>query len=188
MSRSAVPRPRRSTGRRLLLIAILGLGLFVVLTYFWFVAPAAVEVDEAGPADAVVVFVGDPDRIRTASELMRRGVADNLVIPNGRRGETRTGVCEETEFQVFCPDTETIDTRGEARAIGQLAEERGWSSLIAVTSDYHVHRATYQLKTCHTGPVVAVAVDSDLGRRGLLRKIAHEWVGTIAAMTTQRSC
>jgi uncharacterized SAM-binding protein YcdF (DUF218 family) len=188
MSTTTAARRRGSTGRRLLFV-LAGVGLaFIALTFFWFVAPAVADIEEVGPADAVVVFVGDPDRLDTAVELMERGAAENLVIPNGRSGETRTAVCDESEFNVFCPDTETIDTQGEARAIGQIAEQQGWSSLIAVTSRYHVHRATYQLATCYDGAITAVAAETELGRRELLRKIAHEWAGTLAAMTIQRGC
>ena len=188
MSTATATRKRRSTGRLLLFVVAVVAVAFIALTFFWFVAPPVEDIDTAGPADAVVVFVGDPDRIRTAVELVQRGAAENLVIPNGRTGETETPVCDTSEFNVFCPETERVDTEGEARAIGQLAEEQGWSSLIAVTSRYHVHRATYQLATCHDGPIAAVAAETDLGRREWLDKIAHEWAGTLAAMTIQRGC
>ncbi len=175
-------------GRRLALSALIVLILLLGVTYFWFVAPAVAEIDDLTPADAVVVFLGDPERLETAANLMDLGIADNLVIPNGSTGETKTRLCDATAFEVFCPESETIDTRGEAQAIGRLAEEEGWSSLIAVTSSYHVHRATYQLQTCHDGSITAVAAETDLGRREMLRKIAHEWAGTLAAMTIHRGC
>ncbi len=188
MSRTAVARGKHSIGKLVALAVMVGAALLFAITYFWFVAPAVAGIDDLQPVDAVVVFVGDPERLDVAVSLMERGVAENLVIPNGSSGETRTRLCDSAVFQVHCPDTETIDTRGEAQAIGRLAQEMGWSSLIAVTSSYHVHRATYQLNTCHDGPITAVASETDLGRRELLRKIAHEWVGTLAAMTVQRGC
>ncbi len=174
---------------RVLIWAVLAIGaLFVGLTFFWFVNPSVKSVDMAGPADAVVVFQGSGGRVRTAVDLMQRGVARNLVIPNGRSGENRTELCQGAPFRVFCPDTQTIDTEGEARAIGQLAEEEGWSSLIAVTSSYHVHRATYQLSLCYPGQITAVAADQRFDEGDLADAIAHEWAGTIAAMTFQRAC
>ena len=100
----------------------------VVLTFVWFVNPDTSEIEAVEPADAVVVFVGNPERLETAVELMERGGAPNLVIPNGNTLDDGTELCrEEASFQVFCPDTGEITTWGEARAIGRLADENGWS-------------------------------------------------------------
>jgi uncharacterized SAM-binding protein YcdF (DUF218 family) len=145
-------------------------------------------VETIGTADAVVVFVGSEERIDTAVELMERGVAPSLVIPNGRSADMDDDLCDEAPFQVYCPETETVDTTGEARTIGRLAEEQGWSRLVAVTSDYHVHRATYQLRQCHDGEVQAVASNRSLDRDDWVETLTHEWAGTVAAMTIQRAC
>jgi len=174
-------------------VALVGLVLlavaFGVLSDALFVNPSVQSIDTVQRADAIVVFVGGPDRIETGLELMERGLAENLVIPNGRSDDVDAAdVCDGTSFQVFCPMTETVDTRGEARLIGQLARDNGWSSLIAVTSDYHVHRATSQLQLCHAGPIQAVESDPNRDWKELLASVAHEWVGTIAAMTVQRAC
>ena len=76
MSTATATRKRRSTGRLLLFVVAVVAVAFIALTFFWFVAPPVEDIDTAGPADAVVVFVGDPDRIRTAVELVQRGAAD----------------------------------------------------------------------------------------------------------------
>ena len=164
--------------------------LAAVLSYTWFIDPATESVETVETADAVVVFAGSGERTETALELMERGVAPNLVIPNGRSDDIEDrDLCDRAaSFQVYCPDSETIDTMGEAQAIGRLAEERGWSSLIAVTSSYHVHRATYQLGLCYDGLVQVVASNRSIDRDDLVASMAHEWVGTIAAMTVQRAC
>lgn len=189
MQQSTTPRARRPLIRLLVAVVLLAPIVFVALTYFWFIAPPTEDVETVTAGDAVVVFAGSRDRLLTAVELMERGVASNLVIPNGRTSEmNRPGFCDETAFRVFCPETETIDTRGEARAIGQLAEEMGWTSLIAVTSVYHVHRATSQLRRCHEGPVVAVAASQSMDGDDWLDKVVHEWAGTLAAMTIRSAC
>lgn len=190
MSQTTRARPRPKLLTKAVLSAVVAIGvLAAVLSYTWFINPTTESVETVGIADAVVVFAGGGERIETAIELMERGVAPNLVIPNGRSDDIEDrDLCDRASFQVFCPDSETIDTMGEAQAIGRLAGERGWSSLIAVTSGYHVHRATHQLGLCHDGPVQVVASDRSIDRDDLVATMVHEWVGTIAAMTVQRAC
>ena len=158
-----------------------------VLTFVWFVDPDTAEVETVGPADAVVLFAGSPERLETAVELMERGAAPSLVIPNGTTADVGTNLCRQASFQVFCPDTGEISTWGEARAIGRLAEENGWSRLIAVTSVYHVHRASSLLRKCHEGPVEVVTPprDVDLDWVG---KIGHEWAGYLASALLITTC
>ena len=171
-------------------LAVVALGLLgVILSYVWFVAPATATVESAESADAVVVFAGGGDRLETAVELMERGLAANLVIPNGESSDVEDeDLCDDAPFAVFCPETATIDTRGEAQTIGLLAAELGWERLIAVTSTYHIHRATYQLKLCHDGPVQAVSAGHGIDSDALATQVVHEWAGTLAAMTFQRAC
>ena len=159
----------------------------ILLTFTWFVFPSTVEIDAVQPADAVVVFAGSPERLDTAVELMENGAAPNLVIPNGNTPDVDTDLCEGASFQVFCPDTGEISTWGEAQAIGRLAEERGWSRLIAVTSVYHVHRATSLLRRCHDGPVDTVSPTRDVDR-DWVGKIGHEWAGFLASIILHPTC
>jgi uncharacterized SAM-binding protein YcdF (DUF218 family) len=158
-----------------------------VLTFVWFVVPDTAEIATVDPADAVVVFAGSPERLETAIELMERGAAPNLVIPNGATADVGTNLCRQASFQVFCPDTGEISTWGEARAIARLAEENGWSRLIAVTSVYHVHRATSLLRKCHDGPVEVVSPprDVDLDWVG---KVGYEWAGYLASFFLNTTC
>jgi uncharacterized SAM-binding protein YcdF (DUF218 family) len=168
-------------------LALIGATL-VLLTFVWFVNPPTEEIETVQPADAVVVFVGSSERLETAVELMEQGVAPSLVIPNGSDLDDAEDLCEEAPFQVFCPVTVDINTRGEAQAIGRIAEEQGWSSLIAVTSVYHVHRATFLLGRCYEGPVEVVTPSQDLDTDDWVEKIGHEWAGTLAALVLPRSC
>jgi len=165
-------------------VAVIG----VLLTFVWFISPVTREVDAVEPADAVVVFAGNPERLETAVELMERGAAQNLVIPNGRDLDQAEFLCEQAPFDVSCPDTDEITTQGEAQAIGRLAEERGWSRLIAVTSVYHVRRATYLLGRCHDGELDAVTPSVELDVEDWVDKVAHEWAGLNAAVVLQPDC
>ncbi|HSJ82467.1 MAG TPA: YdcF family protein [Acidimicrobiia bacterium] len=162
--------------------------VFAILTFVWFVNPPTVESEAAQPTDAVVVFAGNPARLKTAVELMENGVATNLVIPNGNTSDVRTDLCEdETSFQVFCPDTEEISTWGEAQEVGRLAMERGWSRLTAVTSVYHVHRATTLLRRCYEGEIEVVTPPRDIDSEWV-GKVGHEWIGLLASIVLYPTC
>jgi uncharacterized SAM-binding protein YcdF (DUF218 family) len=170
-----------------LVLVVLGGAAGLLLTLVWFVGPSTQDVATAPPADAVVLFAGTMDRLDTAVELMERGAAPSLVIPNGT--DIAEGLCEGgASFEVICPVTDEVNTTGEARAIGRLAGERGWSSLIAVTSIYHVHRATFLLGRCFDGPVDVVTPSQDLDLRDWVDKIPHEWAGFLAAIALRPAC
>jgi len=161
----------------------------LLLTLVWFFGPSTHDVATVPPADAVVLFAGATERLDTAVELMENGSAPSLVIPNGTDIEDAEDLCEgEATFEVICPITDEVTTAGEARAIGRLAGERGWSSLIAVTSVYHVHRATFLLGRCYDGPVDVVTPSQDLGVGEWVDKIPHEWAGFLAAVVLQPAC
>ena len=171
-------------------LAIAGLivipGLLAFLTLVWFVNPSVEDVSTAGQADAVVLFAGSPDRLQTAVQLMDAGAAPTLVVPNGT--DIAESLCGSTRYRVLCPVTATIDTRGEAREIGKLASEGGWTSVIAVTSTYHVHRATFLLGRCFEGDVRAVSPPRDYDIEDLVDHVAHEWAGLVGAMVLQPGC
>jgi uncharacterized SAM-binding protein YcdF (DUF218 family) len=140
-------------------------------------------------ADAVVLFAGATERLDTAVELMENGAAPSLVIPNGTDIEDAEDLCEGgASFEVICPITDEVTTAGEARAIGRIARERGWASLIAVTSVYHVHRATFLLGRCYDGPIDVVTPSRNLGVSDLVDKIPHEWAGFLGALVLKPAC
>jgi uncharacterized SAM-binding protein YcdF (DUF218 family) len=173
---------------------IVALSLVVValttalLTLTWFIDPSTSEVGVVEPADAVVLFAGVEDRVDTAVELMERGAAPSLVIPNGESVDGAGDLCRSAAYQVYCPKSRTIDTVGEAEIIGRLAQEQGWDNLIAVTSLYHVHRATSLLGRCFDGSIQVVTPDNDLDREDLIEKVPYEMVGYLASFVFGPSC
>lgn len=117
-------------------------------------------------ADAVVVFFGGEDRAPAAAELMATGVADTLVInhglKDGRLAEAFSPLCSDPtlDYEVVCIVAEPSNTIGEARSFSALATDRGWTALIAFTSDFHLARAHLHLERCFDGSVDTQAVDS----------------------------
>ena len=88
-------------------------------------------------ADAVVVLGGHAARAETGARLVREGRAPVLVLSSGVR-EPTPDVAPSTVL-VFTPVPFT--TRGEAHGVAALVREHGWSSVVVVTSGYHVRRS-----------------------------------------------
>jgi uncharacterized SAM-binding protein YcdF (DUF218 family) len=166
----------------------------------WTVWPDTVAPADLEPADAVVMFVGGSgERFDQALALMEAGLAPVLVVPNGhnvRRAQAE-GLCGgdgdsdgdiDLDFEVLCPVPDPITTQGEARAIGRVAAERGWESVIAVTSTYHIARAELVLGRCFPGRIQAVGAEPDIDRDLWRRLVRHELLGHAAFRTVFRGC
>ncbi|MGF1665322.1 MAG: YdcF family protein [Acidimicrobiia bacterium] len=109
--------------------------------------------------DAIFVHAGgNGERLRTAVALFEEGVAKVIVVsnPGGRSSQVPPGLCGSTET-VICVVPPTVDTAGEARALGDLMAERGWDRVVVVTSDYHVSRAGMLDRSCTDATIEAVA-------------------------------
>ena len=86
-------------------------------------------------ADAVVVLGGHAERVGVGLQLRAAGAAPVLALSSGCPPDAGGGVPAIRFVPV------PFNTRGEARAVARLARERGWESIIVVTSGYHVRRA-----------------------------------------------
>jgi uncharacterized SAM-binding protein YcdF (DUF218 family) len=169
---------------RVLLALGVAAALVVGLSLPLFVFPAT---DEPGRADAVVVFAGgDGERQAAGVRLTRDGVAPVLVVSDG--GQARSPgarMCRQRPagLRLVCLTPRPATTRGEARAFADLAEREGWSSLVLVTSAYHLRRASLLLDRCYRGRLRRVAA----ARVGA-SQVATEWPALTAAVTLFRSC
>lgn len=155
----------------------------------WLIQPT---LDEPTSADAVVVFAGEQSsRLETAIELLDRGVATALVLPNGNAPgwDVANAMCAQPQsFDVYCFTPGTDDSWGEARGIGRLADDNGWTELVAVTSTYHASRARVLLGRCTEAEVAVVADRPELSVVGWVSRLGREWNALIAAQTYKRSC
>ncbi len=135
------------------------LGLCALVYGYW-VASASSAAEPTG--DAIVAHAGQGGRLVRAIDLAEDGAAPALVIMFGEtvyQGFARD-LCGQTEpYEVLCPVPSSSSTRGEAEALAELVEERGWQRIIVVTSDYHLRRAAYLDRRCagvETAPVGVV--------------------------------
>ena len=181
--------------RRTLLIsasvlAVVALG-FSVLSYQWFVSPTE---QEPGTADVIYVLGGGGDRVEYALELLRDGVSSTNTIvfsseylPRGRIWSAQPcnrrptpDVPEQTRFE--CIEADPSTTRGEARLLAELVEDRGWESVVVVASTDQVTRARRLIDRCWDGDVRLTSVPHD---QALPFRIAYEWGATIKATFLQ---
>ncbi len=102
-------------------------------------------------ADVIFLAEGDGyNRVPYAVELYKRGLAPTIAIVGGdtRReygsflsGELKTELLKTgiPESVIHCEET-GAHTKGEADRMMQLARERGWKSVLVLTSPHHQYR------------------------------------------------
>lgn len=140
--------------------------------------------------DAVVVHAGGRgDRLEAGLLLVDSGAATTLVILNGAHEgwSEANALCGQSEpYIVLCPEASPENTVGEARALGELVEEEGWQTVVVVTSDYHLRRASILDRRCagDTTEIRPVASLSDIGFGRRLFLLGREMFALPQAYTT----
>jgi len=158
----------------LFIVALCAVVYFARHPIMRFLAESWVVDEPAAHADAIVVLGDDnfyADRATHGAELWRQGVAP-VIVASGRRLRPDAGISELMEHDLvergvpkdkivrFTHDADS--TSEEARAVGKLAQERHWKSLVIVTSNYHTRRTRYIYeKLMPTGITVTVASAHD---------------------------
>ena len=131
----------------------------------------------------VVLAGGNGERLDRGLELVREGVAPTLAVSFGP-----DRLCDSTQpFTVVCFTPSPDNTRGEAEAIGRLAQEHGWTDVVLVTSTSHVTRARLLVERCYSGQLQVAPATPDAGLLAWLVAIVHEWGGLAEAML-ERDC
>jgi uncharacterized SAM-binding protein YcdF (DUF218 family) len=104
-------------------------------------------------ADAVVVLAGTIQRLPVGVSLVKDGYAPLLVVSLSRpTSHQQAAICDRKQtYKVLCFRADPFETRGEARAIGRLAKERGWMRIDVVTSYFHITRARVLVQRCYHG-------------------------------------
>lgn len=125
------------------------LALAVVLLAGGFLLFAqTIERTEVSPeaAEGVVALTGGKDRIGEAFELLANGQAKRLLItgvhPSTKAQQLQRLVPRGSEFFPCCVDLgrAALDTRGNAVETAEWVARHKFSSLIVVTSTYHMPR------------------------------------------------
>jgi uncharacterized SAM-binding protein YcdF (DUF218 family) len=162
-----------------------------VLTERWFVHP---RTDDPGTADAIFVLDGGGDRIGFTLELVRDGVATEVVFAApfvASQGVWAARPCNSIRPENV-PDAATFDchtpepgtTRGEARLLRDLATENGWETVVVVASTDQITRARRLISRCWDGEIRMTGPDH--GTSWPIRAL-YEW-GVGLKATLVRGC
>jgi uncharacterized SAM-binding protein YcdF (DUF218 family) len=161
-------------------------GVFIVASITMTMTYVFPREDEPAAADAIIVLGGlsSAPVVAEAQRLAADGFSDRIVISDAFGGDTRPAtLCRkavEVDISCFTPDPGT--TAGEARAIGGLAADEDWDTLIIVTADYHVSRARVILEQCSTGDLLVVGAAVPLDVDGWLYQYVYQTAGLIKSV------
>lgn len=167
------PKPGRAAAKRSnnLWLVLMSVGVVAAALS----GPLLIAYDRPEPADAIVVIGGDhkPERMWWAANLYRKGYAPAIIISGG------TVVYEGDEWVTEAkmmlryariwgvPDDAIVleeassSTLENALYCRQICEERGWRSILLVTSPYQSRRARRTFRQVF-GPDTAVSVQPAL--------------------------
>ena len=148
-------RVKRSLAARALMAVIATVGLGLTLFFGGFVAfsvwVSVLETPTSPRADAIVALTGGRDRVAEAIDLLATGHGRRLLI-SGVHPQTRAVDIQkmtEADRDVFacCVDLgrTALSTAGNAAEAADWARTHGFSSLIVVTSAYHMPRSLLEL-------------------------------------------
>jgi uncharacterized SAM-binding protein YcdF (DUF218 family) len=136
----------------LTMIVVVSGALLLALGFFWFVWQVQdEEVRLADKADGIVVLTGAASRIPDAIELLNTQHGQRVLITGVHRTTTAKEIANLTSLneRVFkcCVDLDrsALNTVGNAIETRRWARERGFNSLIIVTSNWHMPRAMAEL-------------------------------------------
>src|SRR3977135_3411955 len=155
----------------------------------------AIEVNPSSKADGIVVLTGGSSRVSDAMELLAGGYGKRLLIsgvhPTNAASDISRSLPDNQSLLGCCVDLDrsAVNTRSNAAETRRWAHERGFKSLIVVTSNYHMPRAIVELS--HAMPDIALipyAVVGDKWRDDpwwtsgpTLRLLLSEYVKYVAA-------
>jgi uncharacterized SAM-binding protein YcdF (DUF218 family) len=109
------------------------------------------EAEPASHADGIVVLTGGSSRVSDAMELLAGGYGKRLLIsgvhPTNAASDISRSLSDNQSLLSCCVDLDrsAVNTRSNAAETRRWAHERGFKSLIVVTSNYHMPRAIVEL-------------------------------------------
>ncbi|KAA3516936.1 YdcF family protein [Agrobacterium vitis] len=200
-SRTAKLFHRQAPLRRLLRYggyAILLLMACLVAGFLHFADDVTAMMPPAEPkADAIVVLTGGYQRIDQAVDLLRKGSGRRLLIsgvhPSTSPATIRKMTQSSPDLFACCVDMgyRAIDTIGNANETAQWIHDKGFSSVLVVTSNYHMRRSLMELRrTDHETQFIPYpVVTADLRTRAwyadpnALRTLLSEYAKILIAYT-----
>jgi uncharacterized SAM-binding protein YcdF (DUF218 family) len=153
------------------------------------------EAAPAGHADGIVVLTGGSSRVSDAMELLAGGYGKRLLIsgvhPTNGASDISRSLPDNQSLLSCCVDLDrsAVNTRSNAAETRRWAHERGFRSLIVVTSNYHMPRAIVELS--HAMPDIRLIPFAVVGEKwrnepwwtsgATVRLLLSEYVKYVAA-------
>jgi uncharacterized SAM-binding protein YcdF (DUF218 family) len=153
------------------------------------------EIKPDRKADGIVVLTGGSSRVSDAMELLAAGYGQRLLIsgvhPTNAASDISRSLSENQSLLNCCVDLDrsAVNTRSNAAETRRWARERGFRSLIVVTSNYHMPRAIVELS--HAMPDIALVPFAVVGDKwrdepwwtngATVRLLLSEYVKYVAA-------
>ena len=171
------PHSRLHRWRWLGLLAILVVLALCILRWGGFILVAQDQLPAHAQAAVVLQgsIVGEKARLDGALQLARDGIVDRVLVsvpPQSYWGQAippvalqfiernyGAALAARVEFCVVGPDIDS--TEQEAKALLPCIQERGWRSVIVVTSNYHTRRAgiLWRRHIRRRNPTTTLAID-----------------------------
>jgi uncharacterized SAM-binding protein YcdF (DUF218 family) len=151
-------QPKRKRGLfsrwRLLRMFALLIVLMMVAGFFAFTAHVSGMLQPAtiSKADAIVVLTGGQDRLPPAINLLLNGAAKKLLIagvnPDTPKRDIMSAYAVPSGIAECCIDLDQVskNTIGNAQETVKWLRANGFNSVILVTSNYHMPRASSELQ------------------------------------------
>jgi uncharacterized SAM-binding protein YcdF (DUF218 family) len=189
-------KPPRSRMRAAVVAALSVVFVAAAVGFVGFISQLrGAETSPAGTADGIVVLTGGSSRVSDAMELLAGGYGQRLLIsgvhPTNAASDISRSLPDNQALLSCCVDLDrsAVNTRSNAEETRRWAHERGFRSLIVVTSNYHMPRAIVELS--HAMPdirLIPFAVVGDKWRDepwwtsgATVRLLLSEYVKYVAA-------
>jgi uncharacterized SAM-binding protein YcdF (DUF218 family) len=153
------------------------------------------EIKPGRNADGIVVLTGGSSRVSDAMELLAGGYGKRLLIsgvhPTNDAADISRSLPDNQSLMGCCVDLDhsAVNTRSNAAETRRWVNERGFKSLIVVTSNYHMPRAIVELS--HAMPGITLIPFAVVGEKWrdepwwtsgtTLRLLLSEYVKYVAA-------
>ena len=193
----AAPPAAPRSWLRAMIVAVLAIAFVAAATGFvgFLSQLRGAETKPGRTADGIVVLTGGSSRVSDAMELLADGYGKRLLIsgvhPTNAASDISRSLTDNQSLLSCCVDLDrsAVNTRSNAAETRRWAHERGFRSLIVVTSNYHMPRAIVELS--HAMPditLIPFAVVGDKWRDepwwtngATLRLLLSEYVKYVAA-------
>ncbi len=161
------------TARRRIVKSVAAVASVYLLLFYtpliWMLAEPLRVADPPRPADAIVVFAGGvgesgkagggyQERVKEAIDLYQAGHAAHLIFSSGfvfafQEAEVMKGlaVANGVLASAIVLETKAANTHENAKYVGEILSERGWRSVLLVSSPYHMRRAVWAMQQIAPG-------------------------------------